>query len=803
MTRTRFTLLALSSALSTLLLSGCNDDTSVSLGDPIPVAPTKSHGPACDTGADTQTIRFIHVADLHGHFGYREQFYSKIKQAHVDALAEEPYTLFTNGGDDYEKGTVAEQLSEGYATLEATQALEFDYRVIGNHDFAWGPEQLLEYAKDDVSTVLASNTEYYGNDPAGFAGVDFAIAEVGCVKVGVFGMTSGPWNELDEEIKPQVDFIDDFRMRWDWNERAREIIAAYGEQVDYMVMLSHLGHGTDVALATFVDGIDLVLGGHTHDSPKTTRVNGTTVLLPDFNAKGYTDVTVTFDLATKTAITPETIAELDITESLPIDETTKRRIDGIMGTYAPDANTEIAVSLKQPSRDDILDILHDSLTDFTAPKSGTNYQIDASFLNRGEIEDSEIWAPGSLTQEDFHHAYPIERQPANTPGFSSLYQVSVSGEALSAMLSYESGLDYHGPALGDIDSTKTYQIGLFKSAAWNPELFFNGSYYLKEDAEFVGEAWEIFDAYARKRTANCQYIDDNELLFSCDENAPNTASIWSFDDANDIFAPEQNIASQLTLTNSQGEPQSCGSELLRCGTTESLAVPALPDGSTASVIELGTLHALNSGSFKLSTDLAANGDFANLNRLSNYTIVFDALWPELEDSSRKYRAILDAEPSSNEPDIFLSPDSEIGLAPNYAGSIAANTWYRIAMVFYASEEGDVVYKLYVDGEHIETMRYAGLGERWAMQREGMALFTDTAVNSSESDSVYLNALMFASRSLTDTDIAKLGGAQQTLNYLPSVRVLNQAVERAYQNAPVDWANKWVKQRAKFFKQRPQ
>lgn len=803
MTRTHFILLALGSALSTILLSGCNDDTSVSLGDPIPVAPTKSHGPACDTSADTQTIRFIHVADLHGHFGYREQFYSKIKQAHVDALAEEPYTLFTNGGDDYEKGTVAEQLSEGYATLEATQALEFDYRVIGNHDFAWGPEQLLEYAKDDVSTVLASNTKYYGNDPAGFAGVDFAVAKVGCIKVGVFGMTSGPWNELDEEIKPQVDFIDDFRMRWDWNERAREIIADYGDQVDYMVMLSHLGHGTDVALATFVDGIDLVLGGHTHDSPKTTRVNGTTILLPDFNAKGYTDVTVTFDLATKTVITPETIAELDITESLPINETTKRRIDGIMGTYAPDANTEIAVSLKQPSRDGILDILHDSLTDFTAPKSGTNYQIDASFLNREEIEDSEIWAPGSLTQEDFHHAYPIERQPANTPGFSSLYQVSVSGEVLSAMLNYESGLDYHGPALDDIDSAKTYQVGLFKSAAWNPERFFNDSYYRKEDAEFVGEAWEIFDAYARKRTANCQYIDTDELLFSCDENAPNITSVWNFEDANDIFAPEQNIASSLTLTNTSDELLSCDDELLNCGTSESFSLPLLPDGSNASVIELGALGASDNGRFQLATELETNGDFADQDRLSYYTIVFDALWPELENNSSKYRAIIDADTSSSAPDIFLSPEGEIGLAPNYAGLIKANTWHRIAMVFFASETEDVAYKLYIDGEHIDTMRYPGLGERWAMNRKGLALFTDTAINKYESGTVYLNSLMFAARSLTDIDIARLGGAKETLNYVPSVRVLNQTVERAYQNAPVDWANKWVKQRAKFFKQPPQ
>lgn len=151
MNRKRFTVLLLSSALASASLVGCNDDSSVSLGDPIPTAPTKKYGPDCDPSAASQTIRFIHVADLHGHFGYREQFYSKIKQAHLSALDENAYTLFTNGGDDYEKGTVAEQLSGGYATLEATQALAFDYRVIGNHDFAWGPEQLLEYSRDDVA----------------------------------------------------------------------------------------------------------------------------------------------------------------------------------------------------------------------------------------------------------------------------------------------------------------------------------------------------------------------------------------------------------------------------------------------------------------------------------------------------------------------------------------------------------------------------------------------------------------------------------------------------------------------------
>lgn len=809
MTPTRFTLLALSSVLSTMLLSGCNDDTSVSLGDPIPVVPVKTFKPLCDPSATSQTIRFIHVADLHGHFGYREQFYSKIKKAYNDAYKEEPYTLFTNGGDDYEKGTVAEQISRGQATLEATKALDFDYRVVGNHDFAWGPEQLLEYARDDETTVLASNTEYYGSDPEGFAAVDFAIAKVGCIKVGIFGMTSGPWNELDEEIKPQVDFIDDFRMRWDWNDRAREIIAAYSDQVDYMVMLSHLGHGTDVPLAQYVDGIDLVLGGHTHGAPQTTEINNTTVVLPDFNAKGYTDVTVTFDLATKIGTTQSTIP-IEITESSPIDLATKDLIDEIMDDYAPDTYTEIAVSLKQPNKDDILDILHEALINFVPPSATSTDPINirASFLDKDEIEDREIWEPGSLTQEDFHIAYPVERQPSNTPGFSALYRVNVSGEALKAMILHDSGLDYHGPDVEDIDLSSTYQVGLFKSAAWNPELFFNDTHYLKEDAVLVDEAWAVLDAYARARTASCKFIDTEEQLFDCDENAPNIATVWNFNDTDNIFAPEQNLASSLTLKDPLDAELDCSSAspLLRCGTTESLGIPAVPstpDDTSASVIELGTLEAAITGSFELSTTLAANGDFADEDRLSNYTLVFDALWPELDAGSRKYRAIMDANPIGLAPDIFLSPDGEIGLSPNYSGTIAANTWYRIALVFYASKTGDVVYKLYIDGEYIDTMRYSQFGESWAMNREGMALFTDTEPGSSESGTVYLNSLMFAARPLTDNDIKKLGGAQETLNYVPSVRVLNQSVERAYENAPVDWANKWVKQRAKFFKQRPQ
>jgi len=51
---------------------------------------------------------------------------------------ENPFTLFTNAGDDYEKAQLAEELSRGQSTREVVEAMQYDVRALGNHDFAWG-----------------------------------------------------------------------------------------------------------------------------------------------------------------------------------------------------------------------------------------------------------------------------------------------------------------------------------------------------------------------------------------------------------------------------------------------------------------------------------------------------------------------------------------------------------------------------------------------------------------------------------------------------------------------------------------
>jgi len=70
--------------------------------------------PECDPDAAEQVLTFVHVNDIHGTFtpepdndgqspvARMRGYYEKVRRE------ENPYTLFTNGGDDHEKGSVAE-----------------------------------------------------------------------------------------------------------------------------------------------------------------------------------------------------------------------------------------------------------------------------------------------------------------------------------------------------------------------------------------------------------------------------------------------------------------------------------------------------------------------------------------------------------------------------------------------------------------------------------------------------------------------------------------------------------------------
>ena len=734
-------------------------------------------GPTCDANATEQSVRFVHVADLHARFGYEEQYFSRIKAYYNQVASQTPHTLFTNGGDDYEKGTVAEQLSQGTATEEAIKAMQFDLRVVGNHDYAWGPEKLLSYSQDENAIVLASNTRYEAEQLQDFAGVGFAKVQVGCITLGVFGMTSVPWNELDEPIQddPIPDFIKQFKMSWQWQQIAQSIVNQYSDDVDYMIMLSHLGVGQDTDMATNVPGIDLVLGGHTHGGESyTTLDNGAIVLQPDFYAKGITDLTLNFNLADKSSpvVDYKTIETDTIDER---DEATKLAIDEIMGRYAPDAETEIAISENYPTDAQLAEI-----TALAAKHSST---ISAALLNLELVQ--KRWTPGTLTQEDFHKAFYVERQPSNTPGFNSIYKVTVSGSDLTTM--FASQPDWFLLKPEDIQPTNNYEVALFKGAALNPDLFFNSVTF--SNVEPIAEAWWLLDKYARARTSQCLHLDTDTELYSCNNLA--NVTVWNFDDTNNPLAADFGPS---VLSYFDPDETNWGTAETQYSTTTQLNIDDLSDGPSG--VMAFSRHAPTEG-LLIDLNTPANGDFANEGMVSDYTLVMDLYWPA--EGKDIYRAIMQANTTdylNDDADMFIDPSGGYGQATSdsgYFGNTQPDSWHRIAFVFYTAPTNGV-FEVYIDGELAGVKEDGEIDSRWALN-QSILLFTD---NNYETVPGYLNSLLYAGRAMTRDEIKSMGGAQQKLSFEQPTRVLNQTIERHYQAAPAIKTNMWIEQRNKFF-----
>lgn len=740
---------------------------------------SKTIGPACDTSSPSQTLRFIHVADLHSRFGYKEQLFSRIKGYFQKAKAEQPYTLFTNGGDDYEKGTVAEQISKGLATVDAIKAMEFDVRVVGNHDYAWGPAQLLDYANDDHAIVLASNTRYVGNDENGFAAVDFAAVQVGCLKVGFFGMTSVPWNELDEPLQtaPIPDFIPDFSMNWDWTSVAQSIVNTYREDVDFMVMLSHMGVGGDTRIAENISGVNLVLGGHTHGGESIQALdNNALVIQPNFFAQGLTDLSLTIDTNTKTLIDYDYKTHLTSTIS-SIDQQMVERVDQIMGRYAPDANTAIAFSENYPDEVETAEILANA-TFFT-------HSVDAALFDPIQVQNR--WTPGKLTQEEFHETYYVERQPSDTPGFNALYQVSVTGSELNQMRLAQPTWVFKLATDKSIDNDKTYRVALQKGPAFNGSQFFSGN-TLPAPVE-LSESWWALDQYARHRTSQCLHIDTNQPLNSClrDDNI----SIWNFNDLNTPFSPDFG-PSELRYFDPLNKEW--GAERSPFLTTEKANIADLPDGSSG-VLAFGR-HSPTQG-LEIINNVPANGDFYQTNKVSDYTLVMDLMWPE--SSINEFRGLLQTDPlNNNDADLFVDRDTNgVGITTRdsgFFGNLEANTWYRVAIVFYAAPQNGVL-KVFINGELAGEKDEGEIGERWALSDTLLLLTDDTY----ETEPGFLNALLFAGRSLDADEIASLGGPSKTMRFTQQTRLLNEKVERHSESVATMALNPWLLQRQKFFK----
>jgi len=223
-------------------------------------------------------LSIMHTNDTHAALKYAPNRATAIKQVR----AEKPDSLLIDAGDVF-SGSLYFNEFKGQADLKLMNYMKYDLMVPGNHEFDLGTEQghkeLSDFVRYANFPFVSSNVDYskdqymknlYRNETTDKAYngrlYEGVIKVVDGKKVGFFGLTT---EETASIASPgPIEFQN-------YIDEAQKAVDAFEEMgVDQIVAVSHLGFNdnpafdNDQLLAENVDGIDIIVGGHTH-----TRLN--------------------------------------------------------------------------------------------------------------------------------------------------------------------------------------------------------------------------------------------------------------------------------------------------------------------------------------------------------------------------------------------------------------------------------------------------------------------------------------------------------------------------------------------------
>ncbi len=216
-----------------------------------------------------KVITILHTNDIHGHLmpwqgweGTRRGqavggFATLATQVRrIRAEKGNDRVVLLDAGDTIGDTMIAVE-TKGGAVIEAMNALTYDAMVLGNHEPDFGAETLrlrLGEARFPMlsANVITSQGELFARP--------YVLRTVSGVRVGILGLaypntplTSARRNVERLRFRPAADTAREYVPR----------LRREGAQI--VIALTHLGLSADKQLATEVPGIDVIVGGHSHN----------------------------------------------------------------------------------------------------------------------------------------------------------------------------------------------------------------------------------------------------------------------------------------------------------------------------------------------------------------------------------------------------------------------------------------------------------------------------------------------------------------------------------------------------------
>lgn len=203
-------------------------------------------------------IRILHINDFHG-FGeeQRSSFGDNMvggapyMAGIVNRLRSERQSLLLSAGDMIQGSNWA-NLFKGKSVIELMNKMRFDAMVAGNHEFDFGQAVLRERIREAKFPILGANI-------VGLEDIKpYIIKELNGVRIGIIGVITEETQILThpDNIKG-ITFLSPVDV-------VKKAVEEIRNKVDLLIVLSHLGYHNDMLLAQRINGIDAIIGGHSH-----------------------------------------------------------------------------------------------------------------------------------------------------------------------------------------------------------------------------------------------------------------------------------------------------------------------------------------------------------------------------------------------------------------------------------------------------------------------------------------------------------------------------------------------------------
>ena len=288
---------------------------------------------------------------------------------------------------DFLSSSVASSIFKGKQMIEAFNAMGLDFATLGNHEFDFGKDVLLQRMAESKFQYLVANVlDESTGKPVGGA-VPYVVRTFGGLKVGFLGLCLNS-DEISSEKRRGLTFVDpmaaaDGAIRSLRDEGAQAIVA-----------ITHLSYEEDRQLAQRYPEIGIIVGGHEH-YVITSFTGSTLISKAGSDARNVARIDLRGDGARL-----ERLFELVSIDSTLTDEP---KTAAVVAEYEAKLGTELDVAIGSSrvpldAESRRIRSAESNLGNLITDAMRADARTDVAIINSGSIRGDRVFATGPITR---------------------------------------------------------------------------------------------------------------------------------------------------------------------------------------------------------------------------------------------------------------------------------------------------------------------------------------------------------------------------------------------------------------------